>query len=147
MAYPITANSKDAATFGAEIQKSVSLVSSSIFEFTGVTAGSCAVDAGSAITMYYQLSVSDPATYVSAFTRYNEAQPSANQIGLFQIAGNGESDITHVMAMSANSIADLMGNFKKDQSGNALESFLNTVSPIRSVEGTFVTADIGVFGN
>ena len=143
----INANSKDAATFGAEIQESVSLVSSSMFEFTGVTAGTGRVDAGSAITMYYQLSVSDPATYVSALKRYDASQPSANQLGLFQIAGNGDSDITHVIAISANSIADLMGNLKKDQSGKAFESFLNTISPIRSVEGTFVTADIAVFGN
>ena len=143
----INANSEQLAIFAAETRESVSFVSSSIFEFTGVAVGNGEVETGSAITMVYQLSVSDPETYATALKRFYKAAPSENLSGLFQIRGAGESDVTHVLSISANSMADLMGNLKKDQTGSAFESFIDAISSTRSVVGTFVTADIAVFGN
>ena len=93
------------------------------------------------------MSVSDPETYATALKRFDEVAPSENPLGLFQIRGAGESCITHVLSISANSMADLMGNSKKDQTGSSLESFIDDRSSTRSVVGTFVTADVAVFGN
>ena len=129
----INANSEELAIFAAETRESVSFVGSSIFEFTGVVVGNGEVETGSAMTMVYQLSVSDPETYATALKRFDEAAPSENLSGLFQIRGAGESDITHVLSISANSIADLMGNLKKDQKGSAFESFIDDISSTRSV--------------
>ena len=66
----LNATSADAATFAAEVSTSASIVSSTMFEATGIVIGDAEPAQGpGTVTRYYQMAVSDPAAYVAALKK------------------------------------------------------------------------------
>ena len=142
----LNSKSEAAAAFQREVQKSVEVRRTGMFEFTGYSFGDAETGNAPATTLLYELSVSDPESYVDAFEEFMEAQPSASRAALYSLTATGDSGITHVLTISAGSLGTVMKNLRNDQRGEAFEAFQKKVSGVRKVVGTYMTRDIAVFG-
>ena len=142
----LNSKSEAAAAFQREVQKSVEVRRTGMFEFTGHSFGDAEIGNAPATTLLYELSVSDPGSYVDAFKEFTEAQPSASLAALYSLTATGDSGVTHVLTVSAGSLGSVMKNLRDDQSGEAFMAFQKKVSGVRKVTGTYMTRDIAVFG-
>ena len=106
----LNATSADAAAFAAEVSASASIVSSTMFEATGIVIGDAEPAQGpGTVTMYYQMSVSDPTAYVAALKKMGTSVDTNGAVSaLFAIPVDGDSGITHVSAISGSSMNEMM---------------------------------------
>ena len=144
----LNATSADAATFAAEVQTSASIVSSTMFEATGIVIGDAEPAQGpGTVTMYYQMAVSDPAAYVSALQKMGNSVDTGGAVSaLFAIPADGDSGITHVSAISGSSMNEMMTGLKGIQATDEFASFVSEVAGAREIIGTLVTTDLATFG-
>ena len=144
----LNATSADAAAFASEVSKSASLVSTTMFEATGIVIGDAEpAQAPGAVTLYYQMAVSDPASYVAALQKMSASVDTNGAVSaLFAIPADGDSGITHVSAFSAGSMNEMMGALKAIQKTDEFVSFASEVAGVRDIIGTVVVRDLATFG-
>ena len=137
-----------------EMQKFLSMMSEvatwtseGMFVGTGITSGgSDIVPAPGRYTLATSIAVSDQAAYVPAWQEYSAAiSRDSIATNLFFLNGMGREPTTHVVTMSANSMADLFQQDPEIQETYA--SFLNGVKDIRTIENRAIYVDLAVFGN
>ena len=90
--------------------------------------------------MFYQMSVSDPAAYASAFTDLSAMNSERGWSVLSSSIADGTNPATHIVVNWANSIDELLNNQPQDYAG--WESFSQRVSNIRKIESTSIWAQI-----
>jgi len=144
----LNATSADAATFSAEVSTSASIVSSTMFEATGIVIGDAEPAQGpGTVTMYYQMAVSDPAAYVAALQKMGASVDTNGAVSaLFAIPADGDSGITHVSAISGSSMNEMMTGLKGIQATDEFASFVSEVADAREIIATIVTTDLATFG-
>ena len=86
--------------------------------------------------MVYQMSVSDPATYASAWTYFVGANADQGVSYLSAAIASGNNPATHVAVNWANSIGELLMN--QPQNLDGWDSYSQRVLGIRKVESTNV---------
>jgi hypothetical protein len=144
----VNATSAEAAAFAAEVSTSASIVSSSMFEATGVVIGDSEPAQGpGTVTMYYQMAVSDPAAYVAALQKMGASVDTKGVVSsLFALPAAGDSGITHVSTISGSSMNEMMTGLKGIQSTEEFASFVSEVAGVREIIATIVTTDLATFG-
>ena len=120
----------------AKMQRAMSAISSrvseGVFRTTGITGGSPDnITSKNPVSRYISMNVRDPARYVEAWKKL-QASRAADQgsSALLQVMGSGEMGITHVVSLSANSMAELMSGNQNDA---AWSEFLDSVRDIRDI--------------
>ena len=127
--------SKDWATFQAAMSKAATQVSQTMFRSTNITAGSAdAITSANPVTRFILMNIEDPATYVAAWNKMMSSRASNLPSSIFQTMGNGTAATTHGVAISANSMAEMIALFDANQQDPAWAEFLRSVKDIRSVE-------------
>ena len=143
----LNAGTEEMQSFLAKMNASAELTSEGMFASTGVTSGNPAiVPAPGRYTIATSLAVSDPAAYVPAWQRYTKAvSRDAAATNLFAVNGMGKEPSTHVVTVSANSMAEL---FPQDPGMQAeLNALMAEVKDIRTIENRVLYVDLAVFGN
>jgi hypothetical protein len=123
----LNATSPEWATFGRE-------VSSVIGQFLGVGGDPNSVTSPNRIGMIYDMSVTNPAAYASAWTDFVEANSDQGVSYLIGAIADGSNPTTHTAANWANSLSELLMNQPQNLAG--WESFSQRVSGIRTIEAT-----------
>ena len=133
--------------FLAKMNASATLTSEGMFASTGVRSGNPAiVPAPGRYTIATSLAVSDPAAYVPAWQKYTAAVKSdSTATNLFALNGMGKEPSTHVVTVSANSMAELFPQDPKMQA--ELNALMAEVKDIRTIENRVLYVDLAVFGN
>ena len=148
-ALAINAQSEDAAIFQSEASAAVELVTSSMFESTGLGSMKNQIGFGpGTASLYVFASVSNPAKYASAF----QEMMGSTDIGetdsmLFAIPAGGVGDTTHVVSVTGKSVGAVMAQMNANYADKAFQEFIKKVSGIRTIEQRIVTVDMAVFGN
>ena len=89
-------------------------------------------------SIYYQLSVTDPAVYVSAWSDFTEANADRGIVSyLSSITAFGSHPATHVVASQFSSPGEAVANSPQSYSG--WDTFLQITGNIRTVEGIAMT--------
>ena len=143
----LNAGTEEMQSFLAKMNASAELTSEGMFASTGVTSGNPAiVPAPGRYTIATSLAVSDPAAYVPAWQRYTKAvSRDSAATNLFAVNGMGKEPSTHVVTVSANSMAEL---FPQDPGMQAeLNALMAEVKDIRTIENRVLYVDLAVFGN
>ena len=92
-------------------------------------------------SIYYQLSVSDPAAYASAWSDFTEANADRGIVSyLSSITAFGSHPATHVVANQFTSPGEAVANPPQSYSG--WEAFIQRTGGIRTVEGIAMTQGI-----
>ena len=120
----------------AKMQRAMSAISSrvseGVFRTTGITGGSPDnITSKNPVSRYISMNVRDPARYVEAWKKLQASRPAdQGSSALLQVMGSGEMGITHVVSLSANSMAELMSG---NQNDDAWSEFLDSVRDIRDI--------------
>jgi len=120
----------------AKMQRAMSAISSrvseGVFRTTGITGGSPDnITSKNPVSRYISMNVRDPARYVEAWKKLQASRPAdQGSSALLQVMGSGEMGITHVVSLSANSMAELMSGNQNDA---AWSEFLDSVRDIRDI--------------
>ena len=147
--FAMNAMSEDWATFLGEVDGVAEVVSSSMFESTGLGSVENKFGASPGLaTLYVFISVSDPSTYAAAF----QEMMSSTDIGetdttLFSIPAGGIDETTHVVAVTGKSVWAVMSQMTLNRANPNFQKFISQVSNIRAIEQNIVTVDLAVFGN
>jgi len=92
-------------------------------------------------SIYYQLSVSDPAAYASAWSDFTEANADRGIVSyLSSITAFGSHPATHVVANQFTSPGEAVANPPQSYSG--WDAFIQRTGGIRTVEGIAMTQGI-----
>ena len=148
-AFAINAQSEDAATFQSEVSGAVKVVTSSMFESTGLGSMKNQIGFGpGTASLYVFAAVSDPAKYAAAF----QEMMGSTDIGetdtmLFAIPAGGVGDTTHVVSVTGKSVGTVMAQMNANRADKAFQKFIREVGDIRTIEQNIVTVDMAVFGN
>ena len=149
VAFAINAQSEDAATFQSEVSGAVEVVTSSMFESTGLGSIKNQIGFGpGTASLYVFAAVSNPAKYASAF----QEMMGSTDIGetdtmLFAIPAGGVGDTTHVVSVTGKSVGTVMAQMNTNRADKAFQKFIKEVGDIRTIEQNIVTVDMAVFGN
>ena len=133
--------------FRTKMNASAELISEGMFASMGVASGNPAiVPAAGRYTIATSIAVSDPAAYLPAWQKYIKALSADSMAtNLFAVNGMGREPSTHVVTVSANSMADL---FPQDPAMQAeLNALMADVKDIRTIENRVLYVDLAVFGN
>lgn len=148
-AFAINARSEDAAMFQSEVSASVEVVTSSMFESTGL--GSLKNEIGfgpGTASLYVFASVSDPVKYGSAFQKMMDSTDTGEtDTMLFSIPAGGVGDTTHVVSVTGKSVGAVMAQMNANRADKAFQEFIKEAADIRTIEREIVTVDLAVFGN
>ncbi|MDA9256375.1 hypothetical protein N9P41_00455 [Pseudomonadales bacterium] len=138
---------KEMQNFLAKMSAASTLTSEGMFWSTGVTSGNPAiVPAPGRYTIATSLAVSDPAAYVPAWQKYTAAVSNdSTATNLFGLNGMGTEPSTHVVTVSANSMAELFPQNPQMQA--ELSSLAAKVKDIRTIENRVLYLDLAVFSN
>tara|TARA_Y100000766_G_C18705662_1_gene506421 strand:- start:272 stop:790 length:519 start_codon:yes stop_codon:yes gene_type:complete len=125
--------SQDWNNFISELNMASDPVDSVMFRATGVSGGDPSkVTSANTANYWIYLSVSDPATYASAWqdltSKNNDLSVASN---LSEILADGQSGVTHVIAQRANDLPTLLGRTNNELNG--WNDFITAVSSIRTV--------------
>ena len=132
--------SSDVATFQAEITEAAQLVSSGMGEFLAFGGAASNVTTSNPVGMFYQISVSDPEAYASAFSDLAAMNSDTGWSILSSSIADGTDPTTHFVVNWANSIDELLNNQPQDYAG--WESFSQRVSGIRKIESTSILTTV-----
>ena len=148
-AFAMNAVSEDWATLLTEIDGVSELVSSSMFEGTGLGSTDNKVGAAPGVAnLYVLISVSDPAQYAEAWTRMiGGTDMGETDTVLISMSAGGLGRTTHVAAVSGKSVGTVMSQMNANRSEETFQTFLEEVRDIRTIEQNIVTVDMAVFGN
>ena len=95
-------------------------------------------------SIYYQLSVSDPAAYASAWSDFTEANADRGIVSyLSSITAFGSHPATHVVANQFTSPGEAVANPPQSYSG--WDAFIQRTGGIRTVEGIAMTQGIAAW--
>ena len=130
----LNATSPEWATFGREVSESARPLSSVIGQFLGVGGDPNSVTSPNRIGMIYDMSVTNPAAYASAWTDFVGANSNQGVSYLIGAIADGSNPTTHSAANWANSLSELLMNQPQNLAG--WESFSQRVSGIRTIEAT-----------
>ena len=141
----ITRNSvsSDWATFLAEMQEvaTVEAEGMGMLLATGGDVDSSVATALGRTTVYYQMSVSDPAEYASAWSDFTSANADTGVISyLSSVLAFGSNPSTHVVSNVYSSPGEALANDPTSYEG--WDSFSERVSDIRTIEGRAITTVI-----
>ena len=90
------------------------------------------------------MNVRDPGKYVEAWEKLQSSRPGENGAStIIQVMAAGDMGITHVVSISANSMADLMSGNQNDA---AWREFLASVRDIRDVVDDATVVDLMAWG-
>jgi len=128
------AGSSDWTTFVSEVSQAAQIESEAIGQFLGVGGDPSAVLSPNRAGMVYQMSVTDPAAYASAWADFAAANADQGVSYLSALIADGNNPATHVAVNWANSPGELLMN--QPQSFSGWESFSQRVSGIRTIEAT-----------
>jgi len=125
--------SQDWNNFISELNMASDPVDSVMFRATGVSGGDPSkVTSPNTANYWIYLSVSDPATYASAWqdltSKNDDLSVTSN---LSEILADGQSSVTHVIAQRANDLPTLLGRTNNELNG--WNDFITAVSSIRTV--------------
>ena len=138
------ATSADWAEFLNDMQDSASVEAEGIGQILAM-AGNPNDPVATAIgrtNVTYQLSVSDPATYASAWSDFaNDNLQEGSVSYLSSVLAYGAHPSTHVVANVYSSLGEALSN--QPQTMEGFDVFLQRVSGIRTVEGRVVTTVVG----
>ena len=148
-AFAINASSEDWATLLAELNGVSEIVSSSMFEGTGLGSMANQVGAGPGVAnLYVLISVSDPAKYAEAWQKMIDGTDlGETDTVLIRMSAGGLGSTNHVAAVSGKSVGAVMAQMNANRSEAAFQTFLEEVRDIRTIEQNIVTIDMAVFGN
>lgn len=132
--------SSDWATFQAEVGQVSQIIASGMGEMLAFGGDANNVTSPNRVGMFYQISVSDPAAYASAFTDLAEMNSDRGWSVLSSSIADGTNPATHIVVNWANSIDELLNNQPQDYAG--WESFSQRVNSIRKVESTSIWAQV-----
>ena len=65
---------------------------------------------------------------------------------LFEVIADGDLDINHGVAVTANDMASLMSGMKANRSDPKWLEYIESVSNMRSIRSRMITKDLAVFG-
>jgi hypothetical protein len=138
---------KEMEKFLSKMSAAATVTSESMFWSTGVTSGNPAIVAAPGrYTVATSLAVTDPAAYVPAWQKYTAAVSNdSSATALYALNGLGREASTHVVTVSANSMAELFPQDPKMQA--ELSSLMADVKEIRTIENRVVFVDLAVFSN
>lgn len=130
--------SQDWARFLVEVNAASKQVSSVMFRSTGINGGDASKVTSPNPTSYWTyISASDPSAYASAWQALIAQNTNVDfTAGLSEILAHGESNITHVLAQTANDLSSLLGTPNSDLNG--WQEFARSVSGTRVV----ITRDV-----
>ena len=132
--------SSDWATFQSEVGQVSQIIASGMGEMLAFGGDQNNVTSPNRVGMFYQMSVSDPAAYASAFTDLSAMNSDTGWSVLSSSIADGTNPATHIVVNWANSIDELLNNQPQDYAG--WESFSQRVSNIRKIESTSIWAQI-----
>ena len=141
----VLAQSKDWAKMRRATSGVTSSVSESVFRTTGITGGSPDnITSNNPVHRYISMNVSDPGKYAEAWKKLQSSRPADNGASsLIQVMAAGDMGITHVVSISANSMAELMSG---NQNDSAWGEFLASVRDIRDVVDDAIVVDLMAWG-
>ena len=139
------AQSKDWAKMQRAMSSVTTAVSESVFRTTGITGGSADnITSKNPVHRYISMNVRDPAKYVEAWQKLQSSRSGDNGAStIIQVMAAGDMGITHVVSLSANSMADLMSGNQNDA---AWREFLASVRDIRDVVDDAIVVDLMAWG-
>ena len=148
-AFAMNAVSEDWAAFLSEVNGVAEVVSSSLFEGTGLGSVENQLGAGPGIaTLYIFISVSDPAKYAKSWQKMMDATDTGEtDTMLFSVTAGGVGDTTHVVAVTGKSVGAVMAQMNANRADKDFQKFIKEVRDIRTIEQNIVTVDMAVFGN
>jgi len=133
----------DWATFLSEMQENATVEAEGMGMLlaTGGDADSSVATALGRTTVYYQMSVSDPAEYASTWSEFISAKADTGVISyLSSVLAFGSNPSTHVVSDVYSFPGEALANDATSHEGWA--SFSERVSDIRTVEGRAITTVI-----
>ncbi len=147
--FALNAASADWAAFLSEIEGIATVVTSSVFEGTGLGSMNNNIGAGPGVAaLYIFISVSNPAKYTKLWQKMMEdTDLGATDTMLFAIPAGGVDDTTHVASISGKSVGAVMAQMDANGNDKAFQKFIKEVADIRTIERKIVTVDLAVFGN
>ena len=148
-AFAINAQSEDWSAFLGEIGGISDVVSSSMFEATGLGSMENQLGAGPGMgSLYYFISVSDPAQYATAFQEMlNSTDTGETDTMLFSVPAGEVDGTTHVVSVTGKSVGAVMSQMTTNRADEAFAAFIGEVQDIREVTQVVATVDVAVFGN
>lgn len=147
--FAMNAASEDWATFLQEANGVAEVVSSSMFEATGLGSVENQVGAGPGIAnLYIFISVADPAKYAKSWQKMmDNTDIGETDAMLFSIPAGGIGDTTHVVSITGKTVGTVMSQMNDNRADKAFQKFIKEVGDIRSIEQNIVTVDLAIFGN
>ena len=147
--FAMNAASADWAAFLSEVNGIATVVTSSVFEGTGLGSMNNNIGAGPGVaTLYIFISVSDPGKYAKSWQKMmGDADLGETDTMLFAIPAGGVDDTTHVASVSGKSVGTVMAQMNANSADKAFQKFIKDVAGIRTIERKIVTVDLAVFGN
>lgn len=147
--FALNAASADWAAFLSEVDGIATVVTSSVFEGTGLGSMKNNIGAGPGVaTLYIFISVSDPGKYAKSWQKMmGDADLGETDTMLFAIPAGGVDDTTHVASISGKSVGTVMAQMNANSADKAFQKFIKDVAGIRTIERKIVTVDLAVFGN
>ena len=130
------ATSPDWAEFLADMQEVATVESEGVGQILamGGDVDSPLVAAPGRTNMYFQMSVSDPAAYASAWSDFTSANAGTGVVSyLSSVAAFGSNPTTHVVSNVYSSVGEAVSNLPQNYEG--WEAFSQRVKNIRTIEG------------
>ena len=134
------ATSPDWAEFLADMQEVATVESEGIGQILamGGDVDSPVAAAPGRTNMYFQMSVSDPAAYASAWSDFTSANAGAGVVSyLSSVAAFGSNPSTHVVNNVYSSVGEAISNMPQSYEG--WDAFSQRVKNIRTIEGRAIT--------
>ena len=134
------ATSPDWAVFLSEMQEVATVEAEGVGQILamGGDVDSPVATAPGRTNMYFQMSVSDPAAYASAWSDFTSANAGAGVVSyLSSVAAFGSNPSTHVVNNVYSSIGEAVSNMPQTYEG--WDAFSQRVRNIRTIEGRAIT--------
>ena len=130
------ATSPDWAEFLADMQEVATVEAEGVGQILamGGDVDSPVATAPGRTNMYFQMSVSDPAAYASAWSDFTSANAGTGVVSyLSSVAAFGSNPTTHVVSNVYSSVGEAVSNLPQNYEG--WEAFSQRVKSIRTIEG------------
>ena len=134
------ATSPDWAEFLADMQEVATVEAEGVGQILamGGDVDSPVATAPGRTNMYFQMSVSDPAAYASAWSDFTSANAGTGVVSyLSSVAAFGSNPTTHVVSNVYSSVGEAVSNLPQNYEG--WEAFSQRVKNIRTIEGRAIT--------
>ena len=131
----LNGSSPDWLQFAEEMSAVAAIENEIIGQFIATGGDPANVTSPGRAGMIYEMTVSDPATYLNAFNELSAANPDVMSVSyLSALLANGENPSTHNAVSWFNSPSELLMN--QPQTYNGWGTFLEKISGVRTIEST-----------